>query len=566
MKNRKSTSTRLWQLFSAIAIVFILNFIATRFFFRIDLTNEKRFTLNEETIQLLKSLDDRIYVKVYLEGDLNSSFSRLRNETQELLDEFRVYAKNGLDYEFININDQKSEQDIKDLQRQLYQKGLNPTEVRTKSGNSYKKELIFPGALVYFKTKEQIWQLYEQQERMPVQVGINNSVQNLEYGLVNSIRKLQQPLRPRIAFIRGHRELDTNQTKDIYLALNEYYDVEYIRIKHRIKALRPYSAIVIAWPDTVVDEKDRFILDQYVMRGGKILWCLEPVYTNTDSLKIKGYTLGLNNNIGLEQLLFNYGVRINSGIVQDMQCGAIPINRGYKGGKPDFQLFPWIYKPLVLPKSSHPIVKNLDMIRFDFAGYMDTIKKAGVKKTILLQSSPNSRIQSVPARISLATVSGQMNEKQFKDGNKTLAVLLEGTFDSEYRDRLLSDSIAQDSIIGFRKKSDPTAMIVISDGDVIKNDYNRSTHSISPLGFDKYTGEIFANKMFLVNCVNYLIDGPKLMSLRSREIKLRMLDKKSIGENPMKWKMYNLIFPIFLVCVSGIILVFFRKRKFTSKQ
>jgi ABC-2 type transport system permease protein len=329
--------------------------------------------------------------------------------------------------------------------------------------------------------------------------------------------------------------------------------------------LKPYSAIVLAWPDTIINERDKFVIDQFIMRGGKALWCIEPVYTNLDSLKLKGFTLGLGNNIGLDDILFNYGVRINSELVQDMQCGAIPVNRGFKGGQPDFQLFPWIYKPLVLPTTNHPIVKNLDLIRFEFAGTIDTVKAEGVKKTVLLQSSKYSRTQSVPARIALAMVSNKLNEKMFDKGNRPMAILLEGTFQSNYALRI-TDTIANDSAIAFKPKSVPTSMIVISDGDIIKNDYTRSTMQISPLGYDKYTKQKFANKTFLLNCMNYLIDGPKLMSLRSREVKLRVLDRKKTEADPLKWKLYNVIFPLVIMVAIAYFLSWRRKRKFSSSK
>lgn len=561
----KSTKSKhIFQLAAWLLILILLNFVGSYFFKRFDLTNEKRYTLNPATIEMLQKLDDEVYVKVYLEGDFNSAFTRLRNETKEMLDEFRIYAKKGLNYEFINIYDQKNKEDIVNIQRELYNKGIDPTELRTKSGKGEQTQVLFPGAVVYFKTREGIWQIFNKQNGIPAEQCVNNSVQNLEYGLSNTIRKIQEPIRQRVAFIRDHRELDTNLTKDLFYALSEYYDVDYIKINKRLKALKPYSAIILAWPDTTVSEKDKFIIDQYIMNGGKVLWCLEPVYTNYDSLKIRGYTLGLNNNINLDDQLFHYGVRVNPALVQDMQCGFIPINRGFKAGAADLQMFPWIYKPMVMPAGNHPITKNLELIRFEFAGYMDTVKADGIKKTILLASSKNSRTQAVPARIALAMVSSQLNEKKFTDGNKPMAVLLEGNFTSNYRNRLNED-IAKDSAIGFKEKGKKTAMIVISDGDIIKNDYNFSTRSISPLGYDRYMKQQFANKTFLLNCVNYLIDGPELMSVRTREVKLRLLDRKKIGlDNPLKWKLYNVLFPLGILVVSGVVFTSLRRKKFTS--
>lgn len=558
-------SKHIAQLIATLAILVLINFAGSYYFKRFDLTSEKRFTLNEETKDLLENLDERVYIKVYLGGDFDAGFTRLRNETKEMLDEFRAYSKNEFDYEFIDIYDQKSEDDIVKVQRQLYQKGIDPTEMRSKSEKGQTKKVLFPGAVVYYKGKEGVWQIFEQQEGIDHATSLNNSIQNMEYSLSNCIRKLERPIRPRVAFIRGHHELDTNQTKDIYRALDEYYDVEYIRIKGRVKALKPYAAIVLAWPDTVVNERDKFIIDQFVMNGGKVLWCIEPVYTNLDSLKLKGFTLGLGNNINLDDILFNYGVRINPELVQDMQCGAIPVNRGFKGGQPDWQLFPWVYKPLVLPVINHPIVKNLDLIRFEFAGTIDTVKAEGIKKTVLLQSSKYSRTQAVPARVALAMVSNRLNEKMFDKGNRPMAVLLEGSFRSNYADRI-TDTIARDSAIAFKAKSVPTSMIVISDGDVIKNDFSYATMTINPLGFDKYTKQKFANKTFLLNCMNYLIDGPKLMSLRSREVKLRVLDRKKTDANPLQWKMYNVIFPLVIMVAIAYFLSWRRKRKFSSSK
>jgi ABC-2 type transport system permease protein len=562
MKSTKSK--QIFQLVAWLLILILLNFTGSYFFKRFDLTSEKRYTLNPATVEMLKNLDDEIYVKVYLEGDFNSAFTRLRNETREMLDEFRVYAKKGLNYEFINIYDEKNKGALEEHQRELYNKGIDPTELRIKTGKGEQTQVLFPGAVIYYKTKEGVWQIFNKQDGIPAEQCVNNSVQNLEYGLSNTIRKLQEPIRPRVAFIRGHHELDTNQTKDIYNALSEYYDVEYIRIKKRLKALKPFSAIILAWPDSVVNEQDKFIIDQYIMNGGKVLWCVEPVYTNYDSLKLKGYTLGLNNNINLDDILFNYGVRVNPALVQDIQCGFIPINRGFKGGSADLKMFPWIYKPMVMPQGNHPIVKNLGLIRFEFAGYIDTVGAAGIKKTILLESSKNSRVQAVPARISLGIVGSQLNEKQFTNGNKPMAVLLEGSFKSNYKNRL-TDTIANDSSIAFKAISKPTSMIVVSDGDIIKNDFSYQTMSISPLGYDRYMKQQFANKTFLLNCMNYLIDGPELMSVRTREVKLRLLDRKKIGlDHPLKWKLYNVLFPLVILIASGILLVSIRRKKFTS--
>ena len=249
----KSTrSKQIIQLISWLMVLVLLNFVASYFFKRFDLTSEKRYTLNPATVEMLKNLDDQVYVKVYLEGDFNAAFTRLRNETREMLDEFRVYAKKGLNYEFINIYDQKNKGEIESIQRELYNKGIDPTELRVKTGKGEQTQILFPGAVISFKTKEGVWQIFTKQDGIPAEQCVNNSVQNLEYSLSNTIRKLMEPVRPRVAFIKGHHELDTNNTKDLYNALSEYYDVDYVKIKKRLKILKPYSAIILAWPDSVV--------------------------------------------------------------------------------------------------------------------------------------------------------------------------------------------------------------------------------------------------------------------------------------------------------------------------
>jgi len=546
-----------------IATVVMINFIGTYFFSRFDLTSEKRYTLNGKTIDLLKNLEGSVYIKIYLEGDFNPSFTRLQNETKEILGEFRAYAKKDFNYEFINIYDEKNKTELENLQRNLYQKGIIPTELNIKSESGNKSQVIFPGAIVSFNGRETVWQIFKQQVGVPPDACVNNSVSGLEYELTNAIRKLQRVTKPRIAFIQGHGELDTLQTGDIYSTLSEYYDIDYVNINHQLKILKPYRAIIVAKPDSAFDEKDKFIIDQFIMKGGKALFCVDQVYTNSDTLKAKGYTLGVGLTKNLDDLLFTYGARINNNLLNDYTCTSIPINRGFKGA-PDFQMAPWYYNPLALPTLDHPIVKNLDLIKFEFASSIDTISSRNIKKTILLSTSKNTRIQNTPARISLAMAMMKPKDELFKKGPQPLAVMLEGTFNSLYQNRI-PVAIASDSAIAFVDKSSPTAVIVIGDGDVIKNDIQFATLSPFPLGYDKYMKKTFANKTFILNCMNYLCDGSDFLNLRSRDIQLRTLDRKKLKNESGKWKAINVLIPIGSVVILGIVLIRLRKRKYTSK-
>jgi ABC-2 type transport system permease protein len=542
----------------------MVNFISTYFFKRFDLTTEKRYTLNSKTIDLIKDLDDGLYIKIYLEGEFNPAFTRLQNETKEMLDEFRAYAKNDFNYEFINIYDEANKGELEKIQRDLYQKGIIPTELNIKSESGNKSQVIFPGAIVTYKGREAVWQIFRQQQGIPPEECVNNSVSGLEYELSNAIKKLQRVVKPRIAFIQGHHELDTMQTADIYDALSEYYEIDYVNINHRLKALQPYRAIIVAKPDSAIDEKDKFIIDQFILKGGRALFCIDQVYTDMDTLKAKGYTLGLSLSKNLDDMLFSYGARINYNLLNDYNCSYIPINRGFKGA-PDFQMSPWYYNPLVLAGKEHPIVSNLGSIKFEFVSNIDTISSKGIRKTVLLSTSRNTRIQNTPARITLAAAMMKPKDELFKKGPQPVAVLLEGKFKSVY-DHRIPISISSDTAIGFTGQANVnSAVIIVADGDVLRNDIQGATMTPFPLGFDRYMKQTFANKTFVLNCVNYLCEGSTLLDLRTREVKLRILDKKKLKNESGKWKLINVSVPILSIAVLGIILFRLRKRRYTSR-
>ncbi|MBN8692716.1 MAG: gliding motility-associated ABC transporter substrate-binding protein GldG [Bacteroidetes bacterium] len=544
------------------AIVVLANFVFSFYFKRFDLTAEKRYTLAPSTMKLLKNLDDVVFFKVYLDGDLNPDFTRLRNETKELLDVFRAYSDNQIEYEFINPLENPNKDETEKIEKQLYEKGVIPEEVTDRKNKKTTKSYIYPAALVTYKGKEIPWQIFKRQLGISPEVAINNSVQDLEYGLTNSIRKLQAKGKTEITFLEGHGELDTLRQYDFMRSIGEYYSVSRVAINHNLEALKGSSAIVISQPDSAFDDKDKFIIDQFIMKGGKVLWMIDPVYINYDTLRIKGFTLGLNNDLNLDDMLFKYGVRLNPVLVQDMQCGFLNINVGFKNGQPNFQLFPWLYHPLILSDVDHPVVKNLDLIKFEFLSTLDTVSAKGIKKTILLRSSRYTKTQPTPARIGLAMVKFTPKEDQFHNSYQSVACLLEGSFSSVFSNRLPS-AILNDSTIAFRDKGVPTKMIVIADGDVAKNDIRPGVGPLA-LGFDRNTGQTFANKTFLLNCINYLVDDEGLLQLRAREVKLRLLDKKKIANHETKWQLINIALPLGIIIVFGLIQFYLRKKKYAS--
>lgn len=563
MQNIKYSSKKkdIGNFIASVIALLIINFILSFYFFRWDLTAEKRYTLSPFTKEFLKNIDDIVYFKIYLSGDLPPEFNKLKKEVKEMLDEMRIINDN-IQYEFVDINSVGNKEDIRNLEKQLYDKGIVPEQVIEKKQNKTSESLVWPGALVSYKGKETVWQIFSRQLGYTPQENINHALNEIEYGICKSIHKLKRKKRPEISIVEGHKELDTLRLYDLIRTLSEEYNISRININHKLYALKNLDAIIIAKPDTLIDEKDKFIIDQFIMKGGKVLWMLDPVKINMDSFRLKGYSLALNNETNLEDMLFRYGVRLNPDLIQDLQCAAIPVNIGFSKGQPNFKLFPWIFYPLIMPTSNHPIVKNMDLIKTEFVSTIDTLSTSGIKKTILLTSSKNSRVAPVPFRVSLAITQFKLKESAFNQGPKPIAVLLEGTFKSLYANRIPT-IIMEDSTIQFKEVSVPNKMIVISDGDIAKNDINRSTGVIYPLGYDKYTNQTFANKQFIVNCINYLLDETGLMQLRSREVKLRLLDQKKIALQKTKWQIYNVLLPPVIISILVILQYYWRKRKYT---
>ncbi|MBC8320006.1 MAG: gliding motility-associated ABC transporter substrate-binding protein GldG [Bacteroidetes bacterium] len=565
------------QLLIVISILIIVSIISSNVFIRIDLTSEKRYTLSESTQELLKNVDDIVYFRVFLDGEFPAGFKRLKRETKELLDEFRAYNRN-IEYEFINPSSSENAQERNDTYQLLMEQGLNPTNLQVKTKGGLDQQVIFPGALVSYKNNEMPVELLDAQLNVPPEAALNNSIQNLEFKFTSLISQLIKSVVPRIAFIEGHGELDDQETYDITIALRDSYIVDRITIDGQINSLvnrslidsatqeyiiRPaYAAIIIANPDSAFSQKDKFIIDQYIMYGGKVLWLIDPVIASMDSIQSQENTVSVEKTLDLQNQLFNYGARINKNLVLDLNALPIPIRTGQIGGQAQIDFFPWYYFPVIIPTSKHPIVKNLNAIKTHFVSSIDTTSVKNVKKTILLSTSQYSKTEAVPVMISLRMLTEEPDVMQYSGPPLDIAVLLEGEFQSDFRNRL-PQAIITDKEIGFKEKSVPTSMIVVSDGDIIKNQFHIPQGYPLPLGFDQFTRETFGNKEFILNAMNYLTDGPGLISLRSRELKLRLLDKTKISSNRTFWQLVNLLVPVIIVVLTGLLIVWLRKRKYS---
>jgi ABC-2 type transport system permease protein len=563
MKNKNKFNSFL-QLFTGIAIVILLNIIGNYVFHRFDLTAEKRYSLSPATKKLLKELDDVVYFQVYLEGEFPAGFKRLRSETKEMLDEFRAYAGDNIQYTFINPSQNEDIRKNSEVYEQLYKAGLLPTSLQVKTENGEQNQIIFPGALVNYHEKTFPLQLLKTQVAMGEEEVLNASIENLEFEFASTIMKLTTKVKDKIAIVEGHGELEGKKLEDIIKALEEYYVVERVRLNNQLFALRGFKAAIIAKPDSAFDEKDKYVLDQFIMKGGKTLWLIDPVMASMDSLTKNNVTLGLANPINIDDILFKYGVRLNTNLVLDAQSAPIPVLAGYQGNQPQYKYYPWIYFPVAFPFCDHPIVKNLNAVKFEFASGIDTLNNKAIKKTILLASSQYSRSINTPARIDLSILKKDPNPKEFYRKNIPLAVLLEGEFESVFKNRLVP-TVADAEEFAFKSNGKKTAMIVVSDGDVIRNQVQSSTGKVYPLGYDRYTQQQFGNKNFIMNCMNYLLDDSGLIAVRTRDIQIRLLDKTIIQESKLKWQLICILSPILMIILYGIFSTWMRKNKYASK-
>ncbi len=574
-KKKNIKRSNIIQLFLGIVILLLINIIAGFIFTRLDLTAEKRYSLAPATKRMLKGLKDEVLFKVYLEGDLPPGFRRLANETKEMLDEFRAYS-NYIQYEFVDPSANPDVKERTDGYKLLAERGLQPTVISANKKGQASQMIIFPGAIVTYGAREVPVQLVMSQLGQNADKALNVSVQSLEYNLASALQKLLQPNKPQIAFIQGQGELSELETQDAQNALSEFYNVQRVTINHKINSLsirlkgpssdklvNRFRAIIIAKPTTPFDEKDKFLIDQFIMRGGKVLWLIDPVFASMDSLQKFNSTMGLVNNVNLEDMLFNYGVRLNTNLVMDKIALQIPVKTGQIGDQPQFDFFPWYYFPVLTPTISHPIVNGLNAIKTEFISSVDTVEAQGVKKTILLTTSPYSRIVNAPVYIDLEILKKPAEESQYNKGPQPVAVLLEGNFVSSFMFRIPPELSENKDLQFIPKSHKPTKMIVVGDGDIIKNQFQVPQGYFLPLGYDQYTGQTFGNRDFLLNAMNYLCDESGLITVRSRELTLRMLDSTKLESDRLFWQILNVLLPIILILIFSFIKLKLRSRKYS---
>ena len=571
MQNRKKD---IIQFLSIVLVIILINFIGSIAHSRFDLTKEGRYSLSEASKHLLGSIDDYVYIEVFLEGDFPAGIERLSLETKQILSEFKS-QNNLVQFTFINPTESTDEKTRNEIIKQLYEKGLDPTSLQVKDGDSYTEKIIVPGAIVKYGSKEVAVQLLKNQIAASPDQNLEQSIRELEYEFTNAIKQLRTPLKPSIALLTGHGELEGVDIEDLTLSLTQQYSVDKIDLREfevdslgnpdlaqKLRDLKLKKLLLIAKPISKFQNLDKYFIDQYIMNGGKVIWMLEATNADMDSLSNKGSFLAYPlRDLNLGDQLFKYGVRVNSNLIEDVSSSKIPVPVSFVNDVPKWELLPWRYFPVSIPTSSHPITSNLNAVKFDFVASIDTVKtNTDVTKTVLLHSSPYTKLANTPYEVSLQKALEQPAQDEFNKGPQAMAVLLEGTFESVFKNRISQLSTK----LPFKELSKTTKMIVISDGDVAQNQVSRGV--ALPLGYDNYEKRQYGNKDFILNSIDYLLEEEALIDVRTRELKMRLLDSQKINQERSFWQALNMLAPILLIILFGLIKQYRRKKKYTYEK
>ncbi|WP_281336213.1 gliding motility-associated ABC transporter substrate-binding protein GldG [Flavobacterium eburneipallidum] len=546
-----------------IGILLVINIVSGYFFHRFDLTKDKRYTLSTTSLNIVKQVENPLYLKIYLQGDLPPEFKRLQSETRDLLEEFQAYNKNII-FEFIDPleNEDESMDNIKNL----YQKGLTPINITVDDKGKQSQEMVFPWAIAIYNNKEVNIPLLKNIMGASTTEKVIASVQHLEYSIADAINKITKAKQKKVAIIKGNGELYDVQMAKFLIQVRESYYIGPFTLdsvaknpKGSLEALQKYDLAIIAKPTETFSDAEKQVLDQFIINGGKTLWLVDQVNMEMDSLyNVSGSTLAFPRDLNLNDMFFKYGFRINPDLVKDETGSPIKLATGEQGSATQYQEFNWKFAPQVYPINDHPIVKNLGGIKFDFANSIDTLKN-GIKKTVLLQSSQYSKRIGSPVEINLNIVEEETSPNHYLNtGNIPLSVLLEGSFHSAFENRVLPFDQKAFQTIG-----KPNKMIVVSDGDLVRNQLDKNFQPVE-LGYDQRTGNLYDNKDFLMNCVNYLLDDSGLINIRSKDLDLPLLDKDKVYESYTTTQILTIGLPILVLVLFGLVFTFLRKKKYSN--
>ncbi|MDY0781553.1 gliding motility-associated ABC transporter substrate-binding protein GldG [Tenacibaculum sp. IB213877] len=535
----------------ALVAVLLINFVSKKVFKRFDLTQDKRYTLSPISKNLIDDLDDMLLINVYLEGDFPSEFQRLQIETRQFLEELQAENSN-IRFRFINPDN---------IRERLVKKGMMPSQLTVEEDGKLSEAIIFPWAEIEYQDKTQLVSLLPNTLAASQEAQLQNAIASLEYSFANSINTVLTTDKKKIAVLTGNGELSDIELYSLLSDLGTKYRLAKFTLdsvaknpEKAVSDLTTYDLAIIAKPTQKFTAEEKLTIDQFITHGGKTLWMIDNVQADTDSLYNEGKMLAYPRDLGLTDLLFSYGVRINNQLVQDLYAAKIPLATGNVGNQPQFQNLDWFYHPLVGSNPNHTISKNVLPVRLRFATQIDTLQN-NIQKTPLIVSSVLTKLVGTPKIIKLSSIAEEPTQEEFSAGNQLLGVLLEGEFTSAYANRIKPFELSD-----FKATSGANKMILISDGDFGKNQILRGQPY--DLGIDKWTQQRFGNKDFLLNAIDYLLDDNGLISLRNKNVQLHMLDKQKAYAEKGTWQLINIIFPLAVLAIFGLIFNFYRKKKY----
>lgn len=545
------------QIANASALVILVNLAAQDLFFRWDLTEEQKYSLQPATRTILQSLKQPVFVEVFLAGELNAGFTRLQKSTRETLREFQVYSGNRVRFVFTDPLQAKSRKAQSEFMASLAEYGIRPINIVENKNGQRTERLAFPGATVTLNGVVTGVNLLKGNRTLNSQVVLNQSVENVEFELINAIYTLANERPRKVLWVTGHSELAGLPVAGITSALKKQYLVEPFDVR-KSAAFPPADLAIIAKPTVPFSDLDLFKIDQFLMRGGNILWMIDAVHADMDSIAADDY-FAMPFDLGLGNTFFKYGLRINSDLVQDRFAALYPIVTGVVNGRPQMQPIPWPFFPLVNNFADHPITRNLDAVYTQFISSIDTVRAAGISKIALLTTTPNSRKITAPVKISPNDLRRPAADSAFRSGQIPLAYLLEGRFTSVFKNRFLPPGASN---TGFRDQSAPAKMVVIADGDIFRNQIKDGQPQ--PLGQDPFSDYQFANEDLAMNIVAYLTDEKGLIQARTKQIKLRPLDPSKTQNEALFWQTLNLAGPLVVWLLAGVGFFYLRRRRYAS--
>lgn len=545
------------MLANGLVLLVLVNVLSSQYYFRADLTEEKRYEIKDATKQILKRLDDQVFIEVYLEGELNAGFRRFRNSIRETLEEFRVYSDGKVQYTFTDPATAVSQKAQAEFMQEVASKGIQPTRVIDSKDGQRIEKLIFPGAVVTYGSAESGVQLLKGNKAATQEEEINQSIEGVEFELANAIFKLSNDTPKRIGFVFGHDELSGPESVSFRQAVNEVYDVGDVSLT---KDLSTYDVLIIAKPKKEFSPLEKFNLDQYLLTRGNVVMLLDKLDATMDSASSESY-VAFPYAVNLDDQLFRYGLRINPDLIEDRTSGKYPIVTGQSGSRPQIQLIDWPFFPMINQYSSHPITNNLDGVVLQFVSSIDTVKAGGIVKTPLMFTSQYSRAVTAPVNVNIQSVIRNDNPQQFTTARVPIAYLLEGKFTSLFKNRFLP---AGADSLNFKMEGRNSKLIVVADGDLAKNVVHPRTRQPQPLGLDVFTNTTYANKDLLMNMLAYLTEENGLITARTKEIMIRPLDREKVVSEKLKYQLINIALPIVLIMLFAVVRSILRKRRYAS--